>query len=289
MNAPVQSFEALLVLDMSNADYHAHPAVSSSQLKTILRSPAHFYAKHVLDPQHKQTPAMALGTAVHSLFLEPHNFENDCAIEPDVNKRTNLGKAELQAFIEANTGKTIITPDQYEAAQVMVKSMKAHPMYNMILSGGIREASIFYKDAETGLDCRVRMDWHVPPGISEYFPGGMILDIKKTTDARYDEFARGCHKYGYAISASMYIDGYKAYYGQQHTPHFLFLVVEDEAPHESIIYYASDEMLFAGSTKKRDALLKLQQAKANNDWHGYSRQIQKIDLPKWAMNQILGE
>ncbi|WP_151824517.1 PD-(D/E)XK nuclease-like domain-containing protein [Acinetobacter bereziniae] len=288
MNAPVQTSTAKMTLDMSNADYHSHPAVSSSQLKTILRSPAHFYAKHIAGCEYKQTSAMAIGTAVHSLFLEPHNFENDCAIEPVVNKRTNEGKAKNEEFLLANLNKTIITQQQFESASAMVEAMKKHPMFKMILSGGIREASVFYKDDETDLDCRVRFDWHVAPNVSEFFPNGLIMDIKKTTDARESEFARSCQKYGYALSASMYLQGYKAYYGSDSNPTFLFFVVEEDSPFESIIYYASDEMIFAGEIKRREAMLKLQQAKSNNEWSGYSKQIQQINLPVWAMKEIAG-
>lgn len=288
MNAIAPISPVRMIPDMSNAEYHSHSAVSSSQLKTILRSPAHFYARHVVDCEHKQTPAMALGTAVHSLFLEPQNFENDCAIEPNVNKRTNAGKAELESFLAENTGKTIITPDQFEDAKSMVASMTKHPMYNMILSGGLRESSIFYADEETELDCRVRFDWHIAPNVSEFFPNGLIMDIKKTTDARENEFSRSCQKYGYALSAAMYLQGYRAFYGEAVNPTFLFFVVEDTAPYESIIYYASDEMIFAGNIKRREAMLSLQQAKLNNDWHGYSKQIQQINLPIWAMKEITG-
>ncbi|MEG0407206.1 MAG: PD-(D/E)XK nuclease-like domain-containing protein [Acinetobacter sp.] len=288
MNASIQIPKANMILDLSNENYHKHEAVSSSQLKTILRSPAHFYAKHIAENEHKQTPAMALGSAIHSLFLEPHNFENDCAIEPVVNKRTNAGKAELEAFLSENIGKTIITLNQYDSAKAIVEAMKLHPMYSMLLHGGTREASVFYKDEETNLDCRVRFDWHVAPNTSEYFPNGLIMDIKKTTDARESEFSRSCQKYGYALSASMYLQGYKAFYGQDTNPTFLFFVVEEEAPFESIIYYASDEMVFVGNIKRREAMLKLLQAKTNNEWSGYSKQIQQINLPVWAMKEIAG-
>ena len=112
--------------------------------------------------------------------------------------------------------------------------------------------------------------------------------IKKTTDARESEFSRSCQKYGYALSASMYLQGYKAFYGQDTNPTFLFFVVEEEAPFESIIYYASDEMVFVGNIKRREAMLKLLQAKTNNEWSGYSKQIQQINLPVWAMKEIAG-
>lgn len=40
MNAKAQMPESGIILGMSNSDYHALPSVSSSKLKTILRSPA---------------------------------------------------------------------------------------------------------------------------------------------------------------------------------------------------------------------------------------------------------
>ena len=46
MNAPLNLVPAAtqLIEAMSNADYHANPAFSSSQIKDVLRSPAHFFA-----------------------------------------------------------------------------------------------------------------------------------------------------------------------------------------------------------------------------------------------------
>lgn len=283
MNAPV------LVHNMSNAAYHAHSAVSSSQLKTILRSPAHFFAEHMSGKEHKQTTAMALGTAVHVLFLEPEVFNDEVAIEPIVNKRTNVGKEAIAKFLQDNASKTIITEEQYQAAAKAAEAMKRHPMYNMILSGGIREASIFFDDEETGLECRIRPDWHVAPETSEYFPNGLIVDIKKTTDARANAFSRSCQNYDYSLLAAMYINGYKAYYGDEYNPSFLFFAVEEDDPHESIIYYASDEMLFIGEQKRRSAMLTLLQCKESNEWQGYTKQIQPIDLPLWAKKEFLGE
>lgn len=283
MNAPV------LVHNMSNAAYHAHSAVSSSQLKTILRSPAHFFAEHMSDKEHKQTPAMALGSAVHVLFLEPEVFNDEVAIEPIVNKRTNVGKEAIAKFLQDNVNKAIITEEQYQAAAKAAEAMKRHPMYNMILSGGIREASIFFDDEETGLECRIRPDWHVAPETSEFFPNGLIVDIKKTTDARVNAFSRSCQNYDYSLSAAMYINGYKAYYGDDYNPSFLFFAVEEDEPHESIIYYATDEMLFIGEQKRRSAMLTLLQCKESNEWQGYTKQIQPIDLPLWAKKEFLGE
>lgn len=59
---------------ISNADYHGGPGISKSGLDLIHRSPMHY--KAVLDStnDNQPTPAQALGTAAHSLILEPAEF-----------------------------------------------------------------------------------------------------------------------------------------------------------------------------------------------------------------------
>ena len=60
--------------NISNEEYHLNPALSASGAKTIaLQSLAHFkYAKR------KVTTAFDVGTAVHTLVLEPHPMKRRC-------------------------------------------------------------------------------------------------------------------------------------------------------------------------------------------------------------------
>ncbi|KMV10694.1 exonuclease VIII domain protein [Acinetobacter baumannii] len=48
-------------------------------------------------------------------------------------------------------------------------------------------------------------------------------------------------------------------------------------------------MLFIGEQKRRSAMLTLLQCKESNEWQGYTKQIQPIDLPLWAKKEFLGE
>ena len=60
-------------MTLSNADYHADPAVSASHLHAIARSPYHYWSRY-LDPNRKPvepTAAMRLGSLVHCAVLEP--------------------------------------------------------------------------------------------------------------------------------------------------------------------------------------------------------------------------
>lgn len=80
-----------LIHNLSNADYHAHPAVSSSQLKHMLRTPAHFKAS--LETSKEPSDAMKLGSLVHTLLLEPHLVDYEYTVMPKFDRRTKQGKA----------------------------------------------------------------------------------------------------------------------------------------------------------------------------------------------------
>ena len=47
MNAFIELPTAQLIEGLSNDEYHARPEFSSSQLKDMLRSGAHFYSKNI--------------------------------------------------------------------------------------------------------------------------------------------------------------------------------------------------------------------------------------------------
>jgi len=57
--------------DLTNEEYHAGEGLSSSALKVILRSAAHYNCPRVDRPKSK---ALTLGTAVHTAVLEPDEY-----------------------------------------------------------------------------------------------------------------------------------------------------------------------------------------------------------------------
>jgi exodeoxyribonuclease VIII len=280
MNAKAQIPESGIIIGMSNADYHAQPSVSSSQLKTILRSPAHYRAAYLEDaPRKEPTASMVLGSLTHTLFLEPENFGSEYIIAPDCDRRTKDGKAVYAAFQDAAEGLTIITADQLQTAQAMANAMCGHIIHEA-MTGGHAEASIFWTDEQTGLACRIRPDYHIAP--CEMWPTGLIIDVKTTDDARPEAFARTCVNFGYDLSAAMYCDGFQQHYSTDEPPLFLLLVVERDAPHAVACYECSPEMLDKGHAKYRTATNMLAESTASGNWPGYDDGIQLLNLPKWA-------
>jgi hypothetical protein len=80
-------------MTLTNADYHADPAISASHLKAVMQSPYHYWSRY-LNPQRptmEPTAAMRLGSLAHCAVLEPDELHNRYAIAPD--RRSNAGKA----------------------------------------------------------------------------------------------------------------------------------------------------------------------------------------------------
>lgn len=266
-----------LIHNLSNADYHAHPAVSSSQLKHMLRTPAHYLA--AINHPKSATDSMHLGSLVHTLLLEPHLVDDEYTIMPKFDRRTKQGKADYEAWLEHNSNKTAVTAEQMDTAINMTDSLRTSTVAKLLKSNNtFCEVSIFYTDALTGIDCRVRPDFLVTP--CDAFPNGLIVDLKTTDNASPSAFKRTITNFGYHLSAAMYLDGFEAHFGT--CPAYIWLVVEREAPYAVASYTPSDEMLDRGKADLDTALARLKACRDADSYPAYGSEIMAIDLPKWA-------
>lgn len=260
-----------IIDDLPNDDYHRGPGVSSSELKTVLKSPAHY--KYASENPRPQTPQMALGTAAHALILEPDKTPVVC--EPEVNKRTNAGKAELAAFHEEHAGKIICSKEQYDHAIGMRDSVLMHPSASVLFAAGKAEQSHFWLDEITGELCKKRDDWYNTDH-------EVIVDLKTTSDASREAFLRAVVNFRYDLQEAYYREGSR----QTDTPvqEFIFVVVENTPPYAVAIYTLPEELKHKGDIMWRRALDTLHECKITDTWPGYPTEIQVLDCPKWALN-----
>jgi len=266
------------LLSMPADQYHAHPAVGHSGLVRIMRSPAH-YREYVTNPP-SPTPAMQLGTAFHVALLEPDRLGETFVVAPKFDRRTKEGRAAAEVWESENAGKTALTAEQMVAIQQMVTSVISHAGAAKLLSNGLAEMSGFWSDHETGIECKCRPDFLAITG--ETITG--IVDVKTTSDASADGFARAIATLGYDVQAAFYQDGLKALTGR--TIPFYFIAVEKEAPYAVAAYKASDEVIEVGRAKYRGALQLLKWCRENDRWPSYqpNGEIETINLPRWAAN-----
>jgi len=262
---------------MDNTDYHAHPAISKSHLDQVARSPLHYWADF-LDPNRQPreaTPAMAIGTAVHTHVLELGQWDSRYAIAPEsIDRRTKMGKAEWEVFTTAATGRTVLSRADAELVMRMGHAVYSHPAAAYLLGlPGKAETTHMWHDEISGLQCKCRPDWLLNDG-------SMIVDLKTTEDASPKAFQQSIAKWRYHVQAAWYLYGIEKATGKR-PEQFIFIAVEKKPPYACAVYVADAQMIEIGAQTARADLDKLNVCKAANYWPGYSDQVEVINLPPW--------
>jgi hypothetical protein len=214
--------------------------VSNSYLSKLNKCPA---AAKVKDAD---SETFAFGRAFHSFTLEGEAaFLLEFVVAPEINKRTNAGKEEFEAFQAANAGKDVITKSEMELILAMSTAVHKHPFAKAILSGGKSEQTVIWTDPDTGINCKCRPD-RIPNESS-----GVLVDLKSTSGAGEYEFGRSVVSYGYARQAAMYLDGVNAATGSNFDA-FIFVAVEKTAPFRVETYLLDEDFIgFGRSDYKR--------------------------------------
>lgn len=303
MNAFVELQQSPSLIErMSNDEYHERPEFSSSQLKDMLRSGAHFYSHNIAKEHERETKKhLDFGTLAHTLFLEPDQFGNEFVVLPadaprkptDVMLNAKKPSDETiqkiewwDAFNAEHGHKITITDELLDGAERIANNLRELSTCRFMENEyGMAEASIFFKDPLYGLDLRIRPDWHIAP--CKNFPNGLIIDVKTTRDARHFGFSKQCGEYGYDLSAAMYREGFQQYYDTEDKPPFIFLVSENVAPFNCKQYKAPDLFLSVGEAKYRKTKELLAESLLIDEWDGYSKELEEIFLPSYMTKQAL--
>lgn len=275
MNAPDRiarpTFEPGVFPDMPGELYHAIEAMSASGATKMLRSPQHY--RLMRDTPNEPTPAMQFGTVVHAGVLEPDALDSRVAVLPEVNRRTNAGKALIADFEALNPGRILLDAAEYDRALRCIAAVRAHPGAAMLLDGGEREVSVFWNDGRYGVPCKSRLDIRSHGGIT---------DLKTTQDASPEGFAKQIASLLYHVQGAFYISGAEHVLGA--SPRFFaFIAVESEPPHAVACYALPSNAILAGAHLANRALERYATALAAGVWPGYPDTIDMIKLPPYAL------
>lgn len=266
-----QAFLPGVFYGMPAEQYHAVEAMSASGAKKMLRSPQHY--KLMRDTPSEPTAAMQFGTAVHSGVLEPDTFAEAVAIAPEVNKRTNAGKAEWEAFASANAGRLVLSVADHARVLRCIDAVRAHPAAMALLEGAQREVSLFWEDGQFKVPCKSRFDaWN----------HNLVIDLKTTQDASPDTFPRQAASLLYHAQAAFYFSAAEHLFDR--TPDgFVFICVESEPPHAVACYTMPGNAILAGSVLVNVALERYAAALAEGKWPGYPPTVETMKFPAWAL------
>ena len=260
--------------DLSNADYHAHPAYSKSDLDAANKS-----GRHLLDkkngPPRPSTAAFDLGTALHAGALPGESLDSVAVRMPEGLKKTTK---EGRAFVAEHAGKIILNATDAYCLDQMMLSLREHPVSAALVNGefvGKSEQSFFATELETGLDVKCRPDF-ILDDLS------LIFDLKTTTDASPKGFQKSLVSFRYFVQAAWYLDVVEMATGKR-PEGFLFVAVEKQRPFSVGVYMADQAMIDLGRQHAMEDLRNIAKWKAEDNFPGYSDRVEMISLPKWML------
>ncbi len=279
MVAVLEERELFGYVEMTNEQYHDAPGTSKSHLDCIAeRSDRHYWAEYV-DPnrvRQPSTPALLLGNAIHRAILEPDLFETEFFMALDLPHRSNADKEAHAAYAAANAGKTLLTAQQYDACIKVRDEAHRHPVASGLLTGGVSEQSFFAPDPETGALIKCRLDYRIGD-----IDGGIVIDVKSTTDASPDAFGRDAAKFRYDLQPAWYFDVLHSAY-RVRPSQFVWIAIEKEWPFAVGIYYADEEMIERARVTARRDFLRILECRQRGEYPDYGHTIQKLQLPNWV-------
>ena len=266
---------------MTNSDYRKAEGVSSSELKQMVKSPAHYrYWKD--NPDDTDTPALLFGRACHKYVLETYDFYKEFAVAPNVDRRTKEGKELWSKFVAESEGKDVITEEQFEVIDAMRNAMLATPFVSKLINGE-HEISLFWTDEDTGIKCKCR-----PDSLNDKLK--IICDYKTADNAETQHFMKKAIDLGYDLQAYMYQQGVKANFGEEYL--FVFIVQEKKPPYAVNILEADKNFMQSGKQIFYEMLNVYKQCSETGNWYGYlgeNNEINSLGVPKWVERLIESE
>ncbi len=271
-----------IVYDMSNADYHAHPAISKSGLDKIAQSPAHY--KYYKENGSDETKAMTFGSAFHTMILEPEKVADSLIVLPDEwLTKAQCGKTiadQKEEFLFKHQHKTIISTTEMDTAKGMAAAIEAHAAARFILrkSPGKAEPSLFWRNEELGVDCRARFDW--------VLENGLIVDLKTCQCAKPEIFDRSALDFRYHVQAAFYMEAYRQVFKSEPAG-FAFIAVEKSPPYPVCVYLATPDFIELGVRHYKRDLMLYAECMQKNEWPAYPDvSLVPLNLPKWAQSEL---
>ena len=304
VEAPEKPVTAKLIEDMPMEDYHAfgniakHPAdfvLSNSMLCKYIDCPEQFRYEFLTEKQEEEKDYLNIGTAVHTLALEPDQFESRFYVIPEGIRRDK--RTEPYKKCMASAGTRIMLPHKdYMNILGMAQKLSAEPYAKALFDGpGYIESSIFYNCPHTGQRLRVRPDWFRKDG-------KLIINLKTTHSAKPDLFFKTASEFGYDIGAAMQLEAVERLMGPDPNRNYVLLVIEPKPPHIISIFDTIRPMTLnnendnssvsyaeSGLFRKNKAVYGIRDCLKLNRWPGYQEGVQPMRYPGWVMKKILND
>ena len=208
------------------AEYQALPLMNGSKLKDIRSNAAQFMWEQTNPVDESDNTAFAIGTALHTLVLEPELFASEIAVF----EKTRRSVKDYAAFCEDNEGRTVITKAEHGIVKLMAQAVESDDTAVDLLEG-LHEVTVTGTHIATGVRCKGRFDNWCAAELA-------VVDLKSAKDASMSKrgFPKAIEDYGYFLSASLYADlAQAAFCTEAETVEHIWVVAEKPTSADSAV------------------------------------------------------
>lgn len=265
--------------DLTSEEYHGDTnSISRSAMMEFDKSAYKYWAKYLNPerPSEEVNKNYQLGSAFHTMILEPHLFDTYYAPEPPKVLLKDVGRKAYDEYKQAveeleNSNRIILSDKEYLNLLGMERALWSNDKARQLIKDAIYERSYFWKDKESGLMVKSRPDILHP---------NMIVDLKTIADASPRNYQNEMVRYGYHIQGAIVRDALRNLENRDCSS-VINVCVEKQYPYSIGIYLIDEAALDAGEEKYRSLLVDLASCIGHNDWQDY--EVQTIGLPRWAV------
>lgn len=233
----------------------------------------------------EETQAMHEGTAFHMALHEPEKFAKRYVVLPDMPLTSKERKQEfldrtlgdlLGVQVTANGEKAedlrksvaaqlsaskifLLTELELATMRAMITSLNlpCHSLARSIVARGVKEREIRWTDAETGVQCKAKIDsWDGPNGVES--------DLKRTALITRSEFKRSAGNNGYHFQRAFYRRGLRAL--GEDVKYQCLTCAQPSRPFHWAVYDIPEDVVEACDAKISEDLVRFAECLSKNEW-----------------------
>ena len=270
--------------DIPYGIYDQWPALRKTHLWVLNEETPLDYRDRLDHPDAYDSPSLAFGRMFHAAVCEPETFERDYVAPPPPpdgaetwDRRTKAHKEAWAEWVDANAGRTVIAQDEYDAMRHMRDAVWSHETARMLLDAGKTEVSMLWRDAQTDLLLKGRIDLWIPSGV--------VVDFKSARHCAPRRFGKDAYGYGYHYQMAMYRDGAIATSGVEVAMPIL-IAVGKERPWHVAVYELDPDQVGMGMAQYRHTLGVVKECMEADRWPGYDTGVMSLPFPAYAGTEL---
>lgn len=275
--------------------YHGMPfdeyrAMQGMNASTLVKGNKSMLAlKNAMDGTSSQTRAMATGTTVHAMVLEPELFAEKFAVMPAFNlmeenvtakgdRSTNWGtafcKQRSQEFLREcqQNGITVVSREDYDIGMRIIEAIGANDAAKEMVANCEKEVVLTGEIG--GVVCKARLD---------LCGDSLISDLKTTSDCSPHAFGRTAANLRYGFRLGFYAALWRQNFSGDPSVHMI--AVETAGDFDCCVYDVPEAVLDDGLVQARRLIDRYKECLESGVWPGVDGGDRSLDLwvPNWAM------